>query len=190
MNKLNQFIRDNREEMDFFEPMPGHFERFEQKLSEGRTAESGKRISLLPYLLRAAVVAILVTLSSLYLYDHVVKPRTAKMSLSDVSPEYLEVEKHFVRQVNYMQNEIQSINIEDDESHKDAMMKELENMDTVYKDLQRELAARPNDERVVQAMIDHYETKMRVMQMILNQLKSLQEENLTNTSTQYETTNL
>lgn len=191
MNKLNQFIREHKEDMDFFEPHPGHFGRFEQKLKAQQAKQNGgKRISLLPYLLRAAAVAILVTLSSLYVWDHFIQPRTAKMSLSKVSPEYLEVEQHFVRQVNYMYDEIESIELGNDQEQKQVLLKELNEMDIIYKGLQKELAANPGDERVIQAMINHYENKTRVMNMILKQLKDIQKENLTNTNTQYDITNL
>ncbi len=43
-------------------------------------------------------------------------------------------------------------------------------MDSVYVSLQKELKANPNDERIINAMIEHYQTKLDVMTYIVSQL--------------------
>ena len=65
MQDIEKIIRDNHSLFDSYEPSEGHFERFTSKL-EARQATSTKKVSLMPYLLKAAAVAILVTLSSLW----------------------------------------------------------------------------------------------------------------------------
>jgi len=45
--------------------------------------------------------------------------------------------------------------------------------------LQEELKANPNDERIVSAMIEHYQTKLEVMTYIVNQLKTIRNDNQT-----------
>jgi uncharacterized protein (DUF305 family) len=57
------------------------------------------------------------------------------------------------------------------------LMDELNQMDETYKDLQEDLKANPNDERVINAMIDHYQRKVEVMNYILSQLKEIQTNN-------------
>jgi len=49
-------------------------------------------------------------------------------------------------------------------------------MDSVYVQLQKELKANPDDERIISAMIEHYQTKLEVMSYIVNQLKSIRDE--------------
>ena len=61
-------------------------------------------------------------------------------------------------------------------------------MDSVYVQLQKELKANPNDERIINAMIEHYQTKVDVMNYILNQFKAIRNENQNNGS--HEETNL
>jgi len=51
------------------------------------------------------------------------------------------------------------------------LMKEMKSMDSTYVSLQKELKANPNDERIINAMIEHYQTKLEVMSYIVNQLK-------------------
>ncbi len=56
--------------------------------------------------------------------------------------------------------------------------KEMKSMDSVYVQLQKDLKANPDDERIINAMIEHYQTKVEVMSYILNQLKELRNENI------------
>ena len=66
------------------------------------------------------------------------------------------------------------------------LKEELKNMDVTYKELQKELKANPNDERVINAMIEHYQTKLNVMTYILDQLKQIKNENETQNTNSHE----
>jgi hypothetical protein len=57
------------------------------------------------------------------------------------------------------------------------LLTEMKSMDSVYVQLQKELKANPNDERIINAMIEHYQTKLEVMTYIVSQLKSIRNEN-------------
>ena len=57
------------------------------------------------------------------------------------------------------------------------LVKEMKSMDSVYVSLQKELKANPNDERIINAMIEHYQTKLEVMTYIVNQLKTIRNDN-------------
>jgi hypothetical protein len=175
MNTIDDIIKRGRSGFDDREPSEGHFERFSFKLAARLHAGRPKR-SIVPYLLKAAVVTLLVTLSSLWTFDHFVRPNLkTKMTLSEVSPEYREVERYYVTQVNLVQGEITSLDITSPEQ-KEALMNEMASMDSVYVELQKELKANPNDQRIIDAMIRHYQTKIEVMSYILDQLKEIKAE--------------
>ena len=175
MNTLEEIFKRGRSEFDDREPSDGHFERFSFKLATRLHAGKAKR-SILPYLLKAAVVTLLVTLSSLWTFDHFVRPNLKKtMTLSEVSPEYREVENYYVTQVNFMENEFTSLDLSNPEQ-KEALMSEMASMDSVYVELQKELKANPNDQRIIDAMIKHYQTKLEVMTYILDQLRQIKAE--------------
>jgi len=175
MKTINEIIRDNR---DFFEaePVEGHLERFNRKLERRFHAGSVRR-SIVPYLLKAAVVTLLITLSSLWTWEHFVSPARSRMALGDVSPQYREVENYYLHQVNLMENEIGNISISGKPEQKKMLNNEMRSMDSVYVQLQKELKANPDDERIINAMIEHYQTKLEVMSFIVNQLKSIRDEN-------------
>jgi hypothetical protein len=176
MKTIDEIISRHRQDFDDREPAEGHFERFSYKLATRLHSGAVKR-SIVPYLLRAAVVAILVTLSSLYGYDHLIRPKIYnKMSLGQVSPEYREVENYYVKQVNMMEQEITSLDINNNPEQKQMLQQELKSMDSTYVELQKELKANPNDQRIIKAMIEHYQTKVDVMNYILSQLKQISNE--------------
>lgn len=83
MKTIESIIRENK---DFFEqePSDGHLERF-NRLLEARFRKSAPKRSIVPYLLRAAVVTLLVTLSSLWVWDNFLSPDSRRMTLGDVS---------------------------------------------------------------------------------------------------------
>jgi hypothetical protein len=179
MKTIEDIIRENK---DFFEAEPsnGHLERFSKKLEQRFRIEAPKR-SIVPYLLRAAVVTLLVTLSSLWVWDNFLSPSSRRMTLGEVSPQYKEVENYYIHQVNLMEGEISNENLVNNPEQKEMLMKEMSNMDSVYVSLQKELKANPNDERIINAMIEHYQTKVDVLNYIIGQLKSIRNENLNTT---------
>lgn len=176
MNNIEDLIKRERGVFDDREPSDGHFERFSYKLAT-RLHVRGIKRSIVPYLLKAAVVTLLVTLSSLWSYDHFIRPDMKKtMTLSEVSPEYREVENYYVRQVSFMENEFTNLDFENNPDQKAIMLQELQSMDSVYVDLQKELRANPNDQRIINAMIKHYQTKLEVLTYLLEQLKQFNTE--------------
>jgi hypothetical protein len=177
MKTIEDIIRNNKDLFEDREPSEGHFDRFSVKL-EIRHQKMAARRSIVPYLLKAAVVTLLVTLSSLWTWDHFIRPGSKRMTLSEVSPQYKEVENYYVHQVNMMENEIVNLDANQSPEQKKILMKEMESMDSTYVSLQKELKANPNDERIINAMIDHYQTKLDVMTYIVNQLKAVRNENL------------
>jgi hypothetical protein len=178
MENIDELIRKNKDYFDGSEPSEGHLERFSRKL-ESKFQVKRRTISIVPYLLRAAAVVLLVTLSSLWTWDHFIRPGSQRMALGDVSPQYKEVENYYVHQVSMMEGEIINIDLENNPEQKEMFLQEIKSMDSTYVQLQKELKVNPNDERIINAMIEHYQTKIDVMNYILSQLKATRSENQT-----------
>ncbi len=176
MKTIDEIIRSNRDFFEDAEPSEGHLERFNRKLEMRFHAVTVTR-SIVPYLLKAAVVTLLITLSSLWTWDHFIRPDRDRMALGDVSPQYREVENYYMHQVNVMESEISTVAFVNNPEQQLALNQEMKSMDSVYVQLQKELKANPDDERIINAMIEHYQTKLEVMTYIVNQLKSIRNEN-------------
>jgi hypothetical protein len=177
MKSIEDIIRNNKDFFEDAEPSEGHLERFNRKLEKRFQVNTIKR-SIVPYLLKAAVVTLLITLSSLWTWDHFIRTGSTRMTLGQVSPQYKEVENYYVHQVNLMEGEIVNVDLKNNPAQKTMLMKEIKSMDSTYIYLQKELKANPNDERIINAMIEHYQTKLEVMTYIVNQLKTIRNGNL------------
>jgi hypothetical protein len=176
MKSIEDIIRNNKDFFEDSEPSEGHLERFNRKLEKRFQVNTIKR-SIVPYLLKAAVVTLLITLSSLWTWDHFIRTGSTRMTLGQVSPQYKEVENYYVHQVNLMEGDIVSVDLKNNPVKKTMLMKEIKSMDSTYVSLQKELKANPNDERIINAMIEHYQTKLEVMTYIVNQLKTIRNDN-------------
>jgi hypothetical protein len=176
MKSIEDIVSNNKDFFEDAEPSAGHFERFNRKLEKRFQVNTIKR-SIVPYLLKAAVVTLLITLSSLWTWDHFIRSGSSRMTLGQVSPQYKEVENYYVHQVNLMEGEIVNVDLKNNPVQKEMLMKEMKNMDSTYISLQKELKANPNDERIISAMIEHYQTKLEVMTYIVNQLKTIRNDN-------------
>ncbi|MCK5169963.1 MAG: hypothetical protein KAQ75_08790 [Bacteroidales bacterium] len=186
MKDLDNIIQKNRSEFDSFEPSDGHFARFEQKLNELNSRK--KKSFTIGYMLKAAVVAILVILSGLWVYDNFESRTNNGIALSEISPEYGEVEMYYTHLVNQKYGEINQCESLDS-TQKGMLMYELGEMDSIYANLKNDLRTNPNDQRVINAMIQHYQLKVEVMNQILQQLQQVQNINK-HKSENYESTEI
>ncbi len=59
------------------------------------------------------------------------------------------------------------------EEEEEMMQSELAEFETMYKNLQQDLASNPNDERVINAMLDYYQAKLSVINMIVEKLEEV-----------------
>src|SRR4030043_1102467 len=131
MKTIEEITRSNRDFFEDGEPSEGHSERFERKLGI-RFGKATVKRSIVPYLLKAAVVTLLVTLSSLWTWDHFIRPESRRKTLGDVSPQYREVENYYLHQVNLMESEIGSVTLAENPEQQEILEKELKSMDSVY----------------------------------------------------------
>ena len=186
MDHLEKIFRENRDQFDYAEPDAGHFDRFRNKLESKR---KGKK-EWLTYL-KAASIVLLIVMSALWTYDNLFSrlDLTEGTSLGEISPEYKEAEIYYTKMVESKYDEIEHYVFPGDTTQKEILKKELSDMDIMYKNLEKELQVNPKDERVIHAMIEHYELKIDVMNQILDQLKEIRNLELNN-DTNHEKTNI
>jgi hypothetical protein len=175
MNKLDKQIQASRQQFDSQEPSPGHMERFEQKLND---QPSRSLFSRIPYTLKAAVVLLLVALSSILIYEQaqIYYQNQRVLSLEDISDEFGEAEYYYTSLIDNKSQEINRLNI-DDPKQKEMLMLELEEMDKLFHSLQKDFQDNPSDKRVINAMISHYQLKLEVMSQIITHLEEVNQVN-------------
>ena len=187
MENLEKFIKNKKDFFDDVEPSDGHFERFSTKISLLPQPENR-----LFFLMKAASIAIIFALSAFWVFDYFIQPffTPQQNSLSDVSEEYYEVEIYYKSLISEKSDELNTWSAIQSEEEKNIIHKELKEMDKTYDQLQKELKANPNDERIIHAMIQHYITKLEIMNKILSQLKTIQSKKNIQKPNSYETVKL
>ena len=190
MDRLEKIMKDNKELFLDQEPALGHLERFEQKLNQ--QSRKTRVISLTRRISKIAAVGLLALMSSMWGYNEFIKPDVKSLNLGDMSQEYREVEFYFTSQIDSKYEDIIENEVLKDSQYKDFLNFELESMDSVYLKLTEELGVNPHDERIIDAMINYYYTKLKVMNEIIDQLTSIQEDNKShiNNQNQYESVKL
>ncbi len=170
MDKLEKIIIDNRNSFDTLEPDNEHLKRFEDRLNNYNKKRNNFSFT---YLLKAASVTILIGLSSLWVYDNLISQN--EKTLSNISPEYRDVETYYTTQVNNKINQINQINHYNTEKQKELFKEEFTDLDSLYINLQKELKTNPNDERVINAVIHHYQMKIDILNNILNYFNNVKQ---------------
>ncbi len=168
MSELEKYIKDNIQSFQL-EPREGHFDRFKAKM--GNQAFAERKIKFFPQLLKVASIVVLIVISSLWTYDKLrTRNNSEGISLSDISPEYMEVEQFYTQKVSLTYKQMNRKNLFTDEEQKKIVMYELAEMDSIYNNLKKDLKTNPDDERIISAMIEHYQLKLEIMNNILGQL--------------------
>lgn len=172
MKKIEEYITKNKDSFNSLEPSSDHLMNFERKLQR---KGSSRVIQFLKPALKIAAMFVLVAMSSLWIIDNFFAgdKKAAGISLSQVSPELKEVEVYYTSMINEKFTEIQSIDFKSEVVQKEILLKELEEMNTIYESLKLELKSNPSNERIINAMIQYYQTKAEVMGQIIEQLKEL-----------------
>ena len=185
---IEKLIEDHMEGLNENEPREGHFDRFGEKLKQ----QNRKKVFSLNTALKvaAAVVFILLIANQAFIYLSSDNPvsifnpgeKEEEMTLASVSSEYEEVEFYFSNAIdnglNQWENMVESGLVSEEEQQ--MMDNELSEFESRYEKLQNDLTANPNDERVINAMLEYYQTKLSVINMIVNKLEEVKQKKNTN----------
>ena len=170
-DKVDKIIRENKTAFEEDAPK-GHFERFEQRLNQKRIRPEKNRKKL--YLqIAAAVVFVLMATNQVRMYLQV--PDVKPVTLGSISPEYSEVEFYYVSAIGQGMEHWEKLTADGmiSQDEQDMMKKEILEFDETYKRLQQDLVANPDDERVINAMLEMYQTRLNIINLIIDKLEHI-----------------
>lgn len=195
MDELKKFIEQNRSQFDDCEPMDGHFDRFMQKLEAEQRHTIGRSRTQILKIAAVAVIAIVLgaTVVSTGIHRGVrlieaemanadpdapmkLIERTTNYMKAKVEPEYSETQNYYISLVDNRLDEIRKTETVD-EQQKAELLKEMSEMDELFVNLQKELKANPDNPVLIDAMINHYQTKIEVLNQIITNLNSIKQLN-------------
>ncbi|MCF8389809.1 MAG: hypothetical protein K9H12_03890 [Bacteroidales bacterium] len=160
MSKLEDLIRARKEDFNDNFPPDGHFERFKKKLPLTRTIGFS-------FLQMASVIifGLLITSVSIYFIRSLNSDNRMYASHDD---ELKEVLYYYEGLNSEMEQKILEMEFEDN-SEKEALLKDIENYDEGLNQIEEDLKKFPNDERVRNAAISHQKGKTALLNIIISQ---------------------
>jgi hypothetical protein len=185
-NRLDKFIRDNREEFDDEEPSPRLWKTLEHTL----LIPQKKRRFAGWHMARWAAAAGLVIAISVVAFFFVNRnnekgiagtgsPKNVSGSdrntdiLNEINPIYAKEVYHFTQLIELKQNELKQIGKDQPELYKE-FMSDITQLDSSYNALQKQLPANPNREQLLEAMIQNLQLQTDLLNQqlrIINKLK-------------------
>ncbi|MEN6453549.1 MAG: hypothetical protein ABFD10_04755 [Prolixibacteraceae bacterium] len=177
---IKNIIQTNREAFDA-EPPEGHFGRFQLKLEK---TQKKRRMTVRSWLEIAAAVLIIVLAGNqarIYFSNNSEKEAVVP-TLSSVSPEYQEVEYYYTSAIDEGMTHLKKLQEQGVIPPEEQQMMELEMKEfrETYARLQKDLKANPEDERVIQAMLEVYQSKLSIITLIINKLETVKQQKKTN----------
>ncbi len=182
MDKLDKIFKDQREAFDE-EPKEDHFQRFEEKLDHFH-AHRKRTLQAWPFLKIASLV--IIVLLSANLFVHLFHQTAGKDPEKFADREMNETACFYNTRINSGFSQLKQLADQGIGSEQELIQvkKEMDEMDRLHQDLQKEYSKNPHDERVINAMIEYYQTKLDIINSIrtdLENVKSINNKNHENT---------
>jgi hypothetical protein len=168
MVDLEKHIKEQRLLLDTDHPREGHEKRFKQKLER----QPVRRFNIRHVLQVAASLAIIIA-SGIVLVK--LEKDGNKMAQKGIPEAVMEADLYFTSQVNQRYDQIRAFSFGDSEE-KAVLLDELDDLDAHHHQLMSDLEANPDDGRVINALIRHYQIKLEVMDQIIKQLNQIKSE--------------
>jgi len=170
--RLEDFIKNNREEFSDLEPRGNLWGRIEAELPEQfiEKKKEAKTFSL-GFVLRVAATVIMIMGACFFYYAH---KQPATVSLAAINPEYARQQVQYTSLIASKRNELKSLAKTDPQLYSEFTA-EITKMDSTYHKLNRDLLTSPNQEAVLRAMIRNLQVQTEVLNQQLNVIEQFNE---------------
>ena len=169
-SRLENFIRDHREEFDGNEPDPLLWKKLERQLNSGEGDRKIYRMAIRRWAAVAAA-AVLITFGVFYFTgkpgqnDLMARNSAAQTNdiITAINPAYAKEVYHFTQLIEMKQTELKKIEKEQPALYKE-FLGDITALDSSYNSLKKELPQNPNREQLLEAMIEN----LRLQTELLN----------------------
>ena len=166
MKPLDEFIRSNLDSLNSDEPLDGHFDRFTERLSQIEKSRISKPWIFLLKVASVLIIGFAVTYVAIHEFT-ILKNNTAGSFSGSATPELNEAIQYYSAQLDINYNKIQKLRFNNDQNEKKQVLEELSEMDKQVQSMKKDLRQNPDDERVVHAIINFYQVKIEMTDMII-----------------------
>ncbi|MHC2990584.1 hypothetical protein OB13_02905 [Pontibacter sp. HJ8] len=204
-DRLKEFVNENREEFDVFEPRPELWQEICREMPATPKTAPRKEAKLISInfgewasisadfmFMRVAAAIILLVGCGLTLLlmkqntpttDNTLAAVTGQPTLNQIAPELVEVEAYYTSQINAKRDQLSEYDMKVlglDEAA--GIDRELARLDSSYTQLKTQLYTTPNTDQVMGAMIQNLQIRIRVLNRqleVLKRIEEIQKQNIT-----------
>ncbi len=164
-NRLEEFIKNNREEFDFREPSPEVWKNIASKTSKT------KEVSIHRYFARVAAIFLIAAISSVIVWQSgmLSSNRFAKNTADPEIIELIEAEAFYSHQVDMKLKEIQKCYYTFPEL-KEEIESDLNELEDMYRTLKIDLEDNISNRSVIEAMIENNRYRLKLCDHVLEQI--------------------
>ena len=166
---LEGFIKNNKALFNTEEPPEGHFDRFQAKLDR----KSGKSRSLLYRSMKYAAVIVLL-ISGYFAYDKADIFNKNEELAENINEEedFTEVANYYDSQIDQKFEELNNITCKPGDGQKEIVNNDLNELLESYNELENELISNPENPMVRNAVINNYQMRIEILDIVINKLKN------------------
>ncbi len=169
MDQLEKFIHENRPAFDAEVPNLRVWANIDRQLDR----RVQPKVVWMRRLRAVAAVAI-ITVTACVIGFKMGSASAEARSLADISPDHAEMERYFNEEIQQKMKQLVSY-------RQDGFVRaDFQELDAIYEELKQELEKAPvgNESQVVQAMINNYQTKIDILEQVLEKVKTTGQTNL------------
>lgn len=153
---LEKYLKENRLKLDVEEPEA-------DLVWEGIRSGVNKKRQLIPnWFWKVAAILIFVMSGTYFVVNETSKDKMVVITLADISTELGEQEAELQQVVDLKWKQVEPL-LPDSNLHLQFLLAEINELDTIYKTYQQDLGQTETNERIIRAMLDYYEKKIRIL---------------------------
>lgn len=165
---LENYLKEKRWKLDVEEPD-------EEAIWSGiQQKTSTKRLALPPWFWKVAALFLFAVLVTYTITDKRNKNQVVVVTLADVSKDLGQEEAQLKQMVNLKWEEVET-QLPADRSNFRFLFDELKELDKVYADYQQDLYKTGPNEQIIEAMLDYYQKKIRLLNRMLMEIQKQKE---------------
>jgi len=165
--RLEDFMKDNKEQFDDLEPSADLWSRIEKHLPAEGTLPQKKEAKMFSLAFVMKVAASIIIVMGIGFFVYVRNERKQGVDFASINPTYAKQQVQYTSLVESKRSELKQLTQNDPEMYSEFSA-EIAKMDSTYKRLNNELATSPNRELVLQAMIRNLQAQTEVLNQQLN----------------------
>jgi hypothetical protein len=168
MDKMEEYIRKNREELDRLSPSPEVWRRIRKDLHPTRS-------TMVRWISVAAMIVVVLTVAALFY----VNPDGRKIASSgdkheirlvNANPELKETEIYYNNLINSLYSEAVPL-LTAHKDMEDELLSDLSQLDSLCTDIKKDLRDRVSNQEVIDALINNYRIRIQILEEMLVLLK-------------------